>query len=178
MDSAYGARYQDLFERHWWWRARERVIMEALRAHRPTRGWRNVLDVGCATGYSSALLARLARSVIALEEDRALAALAEPTLAELTPGVAVVIGPLAAGWLQGKPYDIILIEGAVQTIPAALEGQLRADTGRLVTVRAAIGSMGSAVLAEPTPLGLRAKPMFDCATPPLPSLLPKPSFTF
>ena len=160
-----------------------RVLMEPLVIARlvqlaaPSTGER-ALVVGAGVGYGAAVLARCGVRVIALEEDRALAALAERTLAELAPGVAVVIGPLAAGWPKGKPYDIILIEGAVREIPAALEGQLRADTGRLVAVRATIGSMGSAVLAEPTPLGLRAKPMFDCATPPLPSLLPKPSFTF
>ncbi len=160
-----------------------RVLMEPLVIARlvqlaaPSAGER-ALVVGAGVGYGAALLARCGVRVIALEEDRGLAALAERMLAELAPGVGVVIGPLAAGWPQGTPYDIILIEGAVHDIPGALEGQLRADTGRLVTVRATIGSMGSAMLAEPTPLGLRAQPMFDCATPPLPSLLPKPAFTF
>ena len=50
MDSDYGARYRDLFQRHWWWRARERVILDALRAHQPAAGWRDVLDVGCGDG--------------------------------------------------------------------------------------------------------------------------------
>jgi protein-L-isoaspartate(D-aspartate) O-methyltransferase len=160
-----------------------RVLMEPLVIARlvqlaaPSAGER-ALVVGAGVGYGSALLARCGVRVTALEEDRALAAMAERTLAELAPGVRVVIGSLAAGWPQGKPYDIILIEGAVQDIPSALEGQLRADMGRLVAVRSAVGSMGSAVLAEPTPLGLRAQPIFDCATPPLPSLLPKPTFTF
>jgi protein-L-isoaspartate(D-aspartate) O-methyltransferase len=160
-----------------------RVLMEPLVIARlaqlaaPSSGDR-ALVVGAGVGYGAALLARCGVRVIALEEDRALAALAERALADLAPGVNVVIGPLAGGWAPGKPYDIILIEGAVRDIPAALEGQLRADIGRLVAVRSTIGSMGSAVLAEPTPLGLRAQPMFDCATPPLPSLLPKPAFTF
>jgi SAM-dependent methyltransferase len=50
MDTGYGARYRELFQRHWWWRARERVILGALRAHRPAAGWRAVLDVGCGDG--------------------------------------------------------------------------------------------------------------------------------
>jgi protein-L-isoaspartate(D-aspartate) O-methyltransferase len=160
-----------------------RVLMEPLVIARlvqlaaPSAGER-ALVVGAGVGYGSAVLARCGVRVIALEEDRALAAMAERTLAELAAGVRVVIGPLAAGWPQDKPYDIILVEGAVREIPPALGGQLRADTGRLVAVRSTVGSMGSAVLAEPTPLGLRAQPMFDCATPPLPSLLPKPAFTF
>lgn len=50
MDADYGARYRDLFERHWWWRARERVILDALHAHEPASGWGNVLDIGCGDG--------------------------------------------------------------------------------------------------------------------------------
>lgn len=136
------------------------------------------LVVGAGVGFGAALLARCGVRVTALEEDRGLAAVAERTLAEVAPAVAVVVGPLAAGWPQCAPYDIVLIEGAVRDIPASLAAQLRADTGRLVTVRAPAGAMSAAVLAEPTGGGLRAQPMFDCATPPLPSLLPKPVFTF
>ncbi len=136
------------------------------------------LVVGAGVGYGAAVLARCGVRVTALEEDRGLAAFAERILAEIAPGVSVVVGPLAKGLPSGAPYDLILIEGAVHEIPAVLGLQLRADTGRLVTVRAAVGAMGSAVLAEPTPAGLRAQPMFDCATPLLPALLPKPVFTF
>ena len=88
-------------------------------------------------------------------------------------------GPLAAGWPSGAPYDVILIEGAVHEIPPAISAQLRADGGRLVTVlRENGGRTSAAVLAEPTPAGLRAQPMFDCATPDLPSLRPAPVFEF
>ena len=59
MDTDYGARYRGLYERHWWWRARERVILDALREHRPPNGGlRAVLDVGCGDGlFFDALLA-------------------------------------------------------------------------------------------------------------------------
>lgn len=50
MDTGYGARYRELFERHWWWRARERLILDALEAHRPAAGYRAVLDIGCGDG--------------------------------------------------------------------------------------------------------------------------------
>jgi 2-polyprenyl-3-methyl-5-hydroxy-6-metoxy-1,4-benzoquinol methylase len=59
MDADYGARYRDLFERHWWWRARERVILDALRAHAPASGWGNVLDIGCGDGLFFDALATL-----------------------------------------------------------------------------------------------------------------------
>ena len=50
MDTGYGAQYRELFERHWWWRARERVILDALDAHRPATGYHAVLDIGCGDG--------------------------------------------------------------------------------------------------------------------------------
>jgi 2-polyprenyl-3-methyl-5-hydroxy-6-metoxy-1,4-benzoquinol methylase len=59
MDADYGARYRELFKRHWWWRARERVILDALRTHQPRAGWRDVLDVGCGDGLFFDELARL-----------------------------------------------------------------------------------------------------------------------
>src|SRR5271165_5635448 len=63
----------------------------------------HVLDVGCGTGYSSAILSRLAGSVVALEEDAALAGLAKQALAAQAlalpdaSNVTVVTGPLTAG---------------------------------------------------------------------------------
>jgi protein-L-isoaspartate(D-aspartate) O-methyltransferase len=85
-----------------------------------------VLDVGCATGYSAAVLARLAARVVALEEDATLARAATAN----SPGVgnvSVVTGPAPAGWQQGGPYDVILLEGP-QRDPA--RAALRAARGR------------------------------------------------
>jgi SAM-dependent methyltransferase len=50
VDPEYGARYRDLYEHHWWWRARERVILDTLHDHQPAGGLRTVLDVGCGDG--------------------------------------------------------------------------------------------------------------------------------
>ncbi|MGH7043746.1 MAG: protein-L-isoaspartate O-methyltransferase family protein [Acetobacteraceae bacterium] len=136
------------------------------------------LVVAAGTGYGAALLAACGARVTALEDDPALHAIAARMLAETAPGVDLIAGPLGAGWPAGAPYDLILIEGAVRAIPPAFAGQLRADGGRLVTVRQAAGTVGQAVLAEPTPLGLRARPVFDCAIPLLPQLLAKPAFVF
>ncbi|HEY1605492.1 MAG TPA: protein-L-isoaspartate O-methyltransferase [Allosphingosinicella sp.] len=93
----------------------------------PRDGERALL-VGAATGYAAAVLARLVGSLVALEEDKALAAEARKAL--VGSAVTLVEGPLAKGWAKGAPYDLILIDGAVELVPDALIGQLR-DGGRL-----------------------------------------------
>jgi SAM-dependent methyltransferase len=50
MDREYGDRYRDLFERHWWWRARTEYVIETLRRYRPAAGWNAILDIGCGDG--------------------------------------------------------------------------------------------------------------------------------
>jgi protein-L-isoaspartate(D-aspartate) O-methyltransferase len=135
------------------------------------------LVAAAGTGYGAALLAACGTRVTALEEDPALLALAKRALTELAPEVSIVSGPLAAGWPAGAPYDVILLEGAVQAIPPAIAQQLRNNGGRLVAV-VSDGRVSQAVLAEATSAGLRAQPMFDCAVPLLPSLLPAPAFAF
>lgn len=93
-----------------------------------TRPGDRALIVGAATGYSAALLARLVDNVVALEEDANL--LGALRGASLNGNVSVAEGPLAAGWPDGAPYDVILIDGAVEQVPQALIDQL-ADGGRL-----------------------------------------------
>lgn len=83
-----------------------------------------VLEVGCGTGYTSALLSIIAGSVIALECDEALAAEAKAKLSGYGK-VEVVTGPLEKGYAAGAPYDLIFVNGAVEEVPAALLGQLR-----------------------------------------------------
>ena len=93
-----------------------------------------VLDIGTGLGYSTALLARMAEAVVALEEDGDLAKDAEAALAEAgADNAAVVQGSLAEGAAKHGPYDVIVIEGGVETLPAALEGQLK-EGGRMVAL--------------------------------------------
>ncbi|SIS50827.1 protein-L-isoaspartate O-methyltransferase family protein [Phaeovulum vinaykumarii] len=89
-----------------------------------------VLDVGCGLGYSAAVIAQMAEAVVALE-DEPLAGQAQTLLAgEGADNVAVIAGPLAAGVPGQAPYDVIVIEGAVEELPAALTDQL-AEGGRI-----------------------------------------------
>lgn len=90
-----------------------------------------VLLVGAAGGYSAALLARLAGSVVALEEDDALVAIARRELANVA-NVEMVQGPLNAGWAEGGPYDLLVIDGAVEQVPEQLIAQLKPG-GRVVS---------------------------------------------
>ncbi|HEX5325520.1 MAG TPA: protein-L-isoaspartate O-methyltransferase, partial [Acetobacteraceae bacterium] len=152
-----------------------RVLMEPMVIARlvqllaPTAGER-ALVVAAGVGYGAALLAACGVRVTALEDDQSLLALARSALERMAASVSLVVGPLAAGWPAGAPYDFILLEGSVPQIPPALGQQLRADGGRLATVLSATGTLGQAVLAEPTPVGFSAQPVFDCATPAIPSL--------
>lgn len=136
-----------------------------------------VLDLPCATGYSSALLAPLCRSVVALEEDALLAVQAKEALGMLGIGNAeVVSGPIAAGWKARAPYDAILLEGAVQVAPEPLFAQL-APGGRLVCVFGT-GPAGKAMLYRRDGDEISARPVFDAAAPALSAFAKAPAFVF
>lgn len=93
-----------------------------------------VLEIGCGTGYATAVLARMAAKVTALESDASLAAAARNALEAVKAANATVIeGDCAAGHAPGAPYDAILIGGAVPQVPRAILDQLK-DGGRLATV--------------------------------------------
>jgi protein-L-isoaspartate(D-aspartate) O-methyltransferase len=145
------------------------------------RDGETALVVAAGAGYGAALLDACGARVTALEDDAALLALARVALPGSAPGVVLIEGPVGAGWAAGAPYDLILIEGAVEAVPDALAAQLKPH-GRLATVLARPGHPGAGVLAEPVQVGaatkLRAQPFFDCATPALPQFKPAPAFAF
>lgn len=136
-----------------------------------------VLDIGAATGYGAAVMARLADAVVALESDAGLAAEASATLVDLgIDNVAVVQGALAAGYPGQGPYDVILIEGSVAAVPEALFAQLR-EGGRLVAV-VREGPIGKARLWRRVGAGVSAATAFDANVEPLPGFEAAPSFVF
>ena len=137
----------------------------------------HVLDVGCATGYSSALLARLARSVVALEEDPALVRFAQEALAAVGAGnVTVVTGPLTQGWQAAAPYDVIFVNGATEIAPDTLCRQLK-DGGRLVAVVGRTPT-GRAMVYRAVEADVSGWPVFDAAAPLLPGFAAPPQFVF
>ena len=136
-----------------------------------------VLDVGCATGYSSAVLSRLAGAVTALEQEPALARRAREILQTLgASNVTVVTGPLIEGWPAAAPYDAILLNGSTEIEPQALLRQLK-DGGRLVGVRGR-GGAGKAVLARAFGREVSGRPIFDAAAPLLPGFAQPAVFVF
>ena len=137
-----------------------------------------ILDVAPGTGYSSAVLAPLARSVVALEQDARLAEQARSTLdALMLSNVTVVTGDHAAGVAKSAPYDVILLNGAVAGLPPALKAQL-ADGGRLVAVIKAERGLGQATLFTRVGEAVSSRVIFDAGTPLLPGFIPQESFVF
>jgi protein-L-isoaspartate(D-aspartate) O-methyltransferase len=152
------------------------VLAKLVQAAR-VDGSDRVLDVGCATGYSSALLARLAGSVVALEEDPDLARHAKDALSTVGAAqVEVVTGPLIAGWAAGGPYDVILLNGATEIAPDMLGHQLKPG-GRLLGVygRAPASKAMIFHLIEGRMVG---RPIFDAAAKLLPGFSAPPEFVF
>jgi protein-L-isoaspartate(D-aspartate) O-methyltransferase len=136
-----------------------------------------VLDVGCGTGYSTAVLSLLAAQVIALEEDSELAARAAENLPEVGAlNVELIEGALAQGCPQHAPFDVIFVNGAVETDPRALLAQLKSG-GRLVAVkRAGAAGYGCVYLNHEGAIGCRTA--FDAQLPVLPGFEKPRSFVF
>jgi protein-L-isoaspartate(D-aspartate) O-methyltransferase len=136
-----------------------------------------VLDVGCATGYSTALLSHLAASVVGLEEDEILAKQATEALAEL--GIAnakVVVGPLSRGCPVEGPFDLILLQGLIEIVPTALLDQLT-DGGRLACVLGR-GPAAKAMLYRRIDGNVSGRAVFDAAAAPLPGFSKPAEFVF
>lgn len=137
-----------------------------------------VLDVGCGTGYASAVMARLAGTVIALDVDESLASEAEKALSDVGADNAIVVtGVLADGFSQQAPYDVILVGGAVDHLPQALADQL-AEAGRIVGVVHEPGTVGQATLWARHRGTLSSRSLFEASLPPLPGIVRPAQFEF
>ncbi len=129
-----------------------------------------VLLIGAATGYAAALLAELGAKVTALEVDVSLTAIGKSV------GISSVTGPLEAGWRKNAPYDVILIDGAVEGIPTAIAAQL-ADGGRLLTGLVDKGVTRLA-LGRKSGTGVGLVSFADLEAVRLPGFAPPVSFSF
>jgi protein-L-isoaspartate(D-aspartate) O-methyltransferase len=155
---------------------RPMVLAKLLQAAH-VRASERLLDVGSATGYAAALLARLGASVVALEEDPDLAAAAKAALAAIgATNAEVVVGPLAAGWPAGGPYDGILLNGAAEVVPEAFAGQLKPE-GWLIGVGGRPPACKGTIyrVSEGSLVG---RPLFDAAATILPGFKAPLQFVF
>jgi protein-L-isoaspartate(D-aspartate) O-methyltransferase len=137
----------------------------------------NVLVVGCATGYSAAVVAKLAGQVTATESDPDLASKARDVLAQAGCGNVTIRSAAAAdGEAANAPYDVIVLDGATEITPEGVYRQLR-EGGRLVGVFATTQPPRAAIVTRSHgDFGHRA--LFDATVPVLPGLGRVPAFVF
>ncbi len=134
-----------------------------------------VLDIGTATGYSASVMARLAETVVALEQDSDLAGRSETNVGRVdADNVAVINGPFCAGLPDQAPFDVIFVGGAVDKTPDAWLQQL-ADGGRLAVIeRDGVAGQARVYLRSGGVIGSRV--IFDAMTPYLPGFEPVRQF--
>ncbi|MFO1106183.1 MAG: protein-L-isoaspartate O-methyltransferase [Amaricoccus sp.] len=136
-----------------------------------------VLDIGSGLGYSAAVLAQMAEAVVALEEAPELAEAAARLLSAQSADNAVVeTGPLAGGVPAQGPYDVIMIEGAIEQLPEAIEDQLKPG-GRIAAIFRE-GRGGQARLGLRLGHGIVWRRVFDAAAPVLPGFAATKAFEF
>jgi len=135
-----------------------------------------VLDLGCGYGYSSAVLARMSEAVIAVEDDADLVSDAEQRLAEAgADNVAVTSGALTEGAAKHGPYDVILLQGAVENVPEALLDQLK-ENGRIAAIFQT-GALGEARIGVRVAGAVSWRMAFNASAPLLPGFERRQEFS-
>lgn len=136
-----------------------------------------VLDLGCANGYSTAVIARMAEAVVGIDPDAALIEQGRGILNQLeVHNAALSAGPLAEGDAAHGPFDVIMINGAAEVIPPMLTAQLK-EGGRLVAIRP-MGEFGQCRVLTRAGNALSDRYAFDATASLLEGFRRAPSFTF
>lgn len=136
-----------------------------------------VLDIGCGLGYSSAILARMAEFVVGVEVDGKQADEAQQNLS--THGIdnaAVVEAPLFEGAAKSGPYDVIILQGAIETLPPSIEAQLK-ESGRIIALFAQ-GALGEVRIGKKIDGVMNWRLVFNANAPVLPGFEHELDFTF
>ncbi|MCA8880112.1 MAG: protein-L-isoaspartate O-methyltransferase [Rhodobacteraceae bacterium] len=148
-------------------------MLDALNLHRSDA----VLDLGCAYGYSAAVIADMVEAVVAIEEDEAMARESETALGDQgVANVAVLQAPLAEGAPKHGPYDAIVIEGAVEIVPDAILAQLK-DGGRIAAIFAE-GALGVVRIGYKIDGAMSWRFAFNAGAPVLPGFAKAQAFAF
>jgi len=136
-----------------------------------------VLVVGCNSGYALAVVARLAGAVVGVEGDSELAVRADELMTELgVENADVVQAPLAEGCASQGPYDVIVFDGAAQSVPPEVVAQLR-DGGRLVYIDGD-GRNAQAIVLQKNGDQIGRRAVFNAAAPKLPGFEREIGFVF
>ena len=139
----------------------------------------NVLLIGAGTGYTAALLSQLCSSVIAIDNRAGAVEKTQEQLAQMEIGnVAVLKGKLTEGYASEGPYDAIVIEGGVETMPEALLEQLAAEGNCVAIWRTNSTIQGEASIWSRAGTGFLRKSLFNAQVPTLSEFKAKPSFVF
>jgi protein-L-isoaspartate(D-aspartate) O-methyltransferase len=154
------------------------VLARLLQTALPAKG-DLALDIGCGTGYATAILSKMVSTVVGIDDNADLVASGNACLSELViENAALVEGALTDGYAKGGPYNVILINGAVDEIPDTVFDQL-ADGGRLVTVKGgSLNRPGLAMLYEKYDGRVAHRILFDAGTPALPGFKKAAGFVF
>ncbi|HRK42199.1 MAG TPA: methyltransferase domain-containing protein [Gemmobacter sp.] len=135
-----------------------------------------VLDLGCGLGYSTAVMARMAEAVVAVEENAEFAAEAQATLsAQGVDNAAVIAGKLAEGAAKAGPYDVIVLQGAAEVVPEALLAQLK-EGGRIGAIFME-GALGVARIGYKIDGVVTWRQAFNASAPVLPGFAAHRAFT-
>jgi len=135
--------------------------------------------LGAGPGYGALVLARMGLEVTAVEPDAALAAIARRAFADAPAAARPVLveAPAAAGHPPGAPYRVILIEGGVARLPAAVTAQL-GEGGRLAMIRSDGGPVGKGVVLRRAGGALGERWAFEAPAPVLPGFAAPEGFRF
>lgn len=144
--------------------------------HAAPRVGEKVLVIGANTGYGAAIIGSCGAEVFALEADEGIRAIAKEALLAEAPEIRLLSGPLSRGAPDHAPFALIIIEGAVDSLPGSLADQL-APGGRLITILREDG-VGRVVRAEPGGSGFAHRAVVDCNSPLLAEFQRKPEFNF
>lgn len=136
-----------------------------------------VLDIGCGLGYSTAVIAAMADFVAGVEDDAQRAADAQVILSEHgIDNAAVIEGELTAGAPKSGPYDIIILQGAVEEVPETILSQLR-DGGRIAAIFAE-GALGVVRIGHKIDGSVSWRFAFNAGAPVLPGFTVETAFLF
>ena len=164
-----------------------RVLIQPMHLARMLQGAaprpeHRVLVVAGETGYAACLLAELAGHIVSLESDPDLTSDAAAHGEALGHGkIEAVTGHLAAGWTPSGPYQLIVVQGAIETNLDKLFAQL-VPGGRLVAIETSLAihgrHTGRAMLYQPVGHDVSGRALFDATAPVLPEFKLAPAFVF